>query len=72
MTWLLCDYGEVLSQAQPADERAALVAASGLGELDFWHAYWAHRPAYDRADTSAQAYWTSVLGRCAVPRKYTI
>ncbi len=67
MTWLLCDYGEVLSQAQPADERAALIAASGLGELDFWRAYWTHRPAYDRADISVEDYWTAVLGRSAAP-----
>lgn len=67
MTWLLCDYGEVLSQAQPAGERAALVAASGLGELDFWRTYWAHRPAYDRADISAGDYWAAVLGRSAAP-----
>jgi len=67
VTWLLCDYGEVLSQAQPAGERAALVAASGLGELDFWRTYWAHRPAYDRADISAGDYWAAVLGRSAAP-----
>ncbi len=69
MIWLLCDYGEVLSQAQPAGERSALVAASGLDELDFWRAYWAHRPAYDRADITAQDYWAAVLGRPADPRQ---
>ncbi len=69
MTWLLCDYGEVLSQAQPANERAALVAASGLGELGFWRAYWAHRPAYDRADISAEAYWALVLDGSIAPQQ---
>ncbi|MDQ2742213.1 MAG: HAD family phosphatase [Chloroflexota bacterium] len=69
MTWLLCDYGEVLSQAQPASERAALVAASGMGELDFWGAYWTHRPAYDRADISVEDYWAAVLGRPVAPQQ---
>jgi len=69
VTWLLCDYGEVLSQVQPAGERAALVAASGLGELAFWHAYLAHRPAYDRADISVEEYWVAVLGGSATPRQ---
>lgn len=68
MTWLLCDYGEVLSQAQPAADRSALVAASGLGELDFWRAYWTHRPAYDRADISVEDYWASVLSRSTTPQ----
>lgn len=69
MTWLLCDYGEVLSQTQPPGERSALVTASGLAEPDFWRAYWTHRPAYDRADISAEDYWAAVLGRSVVPQQ---
>jgi len=65
VTWLLCDYGEVLSEAQPTDERSALVTASGVAETAFWRAYWTHRPAYDRADISAETYWACVLGPSA-------
>ncbi|GAC1397145.1 MAG: HAD family phosphatase [Chloroflexota bacterium] len=62
MKWLLCDYGEVLSRAQPDDDRAALLAVSGRDSAGFWEAYWGYRPAYDRGDTSASEYWESVLG----------
>ncbi|MET9226033.1 HAD family phosphatase [Lentzea sp. NPDC003310] len=27
---------------------------------EFWDAYWAHRPAYDRGDVSAEEYWALV------------
>jgi hypothetical protein len=63
VTWLLCDYGEVLSLAQPADDRARVEAAAGRGGPDFWADYWAHRPDYDRGDLSVADYWTTVAGR---------
>jgi putative hydrolase of the HAD superfamily len=62
LTWLLCDYGQVLSLPQPAADRSALAAASGLREDVFWRAYWDHRAAYDRAELTATDYWTAVLG----------
>jgi putative hydrolase of the HAD superfamily len=62
LSWLLCDYGEVLSSPQPSSERAALVAASGCTETEFWGRYRHHRALYDRADVSAAEYWASVLG----------
>lgn len=67
--WVLFDYGAVLCTGQPAGDRRALVAAGGLDPDDgpaverFWSAYWADRPAYDRADLDAAAYWERVLGR---------
>lgn len=27
---------------------------------EFWEAYWAHRPAYDRGDVTAEEYWRLV------------
>jgi putative hydrolase of the HAD superfamily len=65
VSWLICDYGEVLSLAPPAEDRAALEAAAawdGTTE-SFWNAYWTHRPAYDRGDVTAVEYWESVLRR---------
>src|SRR6201999_3412235 len=64
VTWLLCDYGEVLCLAPSIVDRAALMAAADWkgAEGDFWQAYWADRPAYDRADLSVEEYWTRVLG----------
>jgi putative hydrolase of the HAD superfamily len=63
VSWLLCDYGEVLSLAPPPPDREALEeAASWRGGSDaFWAAYWENRPGYDRGDVSAYEYWTSVL-----------
>ena len=71
VTWLLCDYGEVLCVAPPAPDRAALEAAAGwdVGDErgDFWPAYWADRGAYDRADLTVQEYWQTVLGYRPAP-----
>lgn len=63
MTWLLCDYGEVLSLAPPATDVAALEAAAGRHGPAFWADYWAHRAPYDRADLTVAEYWSIVLGR---------
>ena len=61
-TWLLCDYGQVLSTAPPDDEWDRLRRAAGGMPADQFHAaYWEHRPAYDRADLDAAAYWGLVL-----------
>jgi putative hydrolase of the HAD superfamily len=71
MTWLLCDYGEVLCLTPPAPDRAALEAAAGWvpGDErgDFWQAYWAFREGYDRADLTVQEYWRTVLGYSPSP-----
>lgn len=62
MTWLLCDYGEVLSLPQPAGTLAALTALTGMDGGAFQEAYWRPRPAYDRGDIDAGQFWTEVLG----------
>ena len=62
--WLLCDYGQVLSTAPPADEWEALRQAAGTPDGEGFHSlYWEHRPAYDRADVPASEYWCRVLGQ---------
>jgi putative hydrolase of the HAD superfamily len=64
VTWLLCDYGEVLSEPPTDDDRTELAALAGWDRArgDFWQAYWVDRPAYDRADLTANTYWSRLLG----------
>lgn len=68
VTWLLCDYGEVISLPQPPDDLAAVESAAGVTDRDtFWASYWHHRPKYDRSDVTAERYWQDVLGRAVDP-----
>jgi putative hydrolase of the HAD superfamily len=64
MTWLLCDYGEVLCLPPTVDDREALASAAGWDpdRGDFWAAYWTDRAAYDRADLTVDEYWARLLG----------
>lgn len=62
-TWLVCDYGNVLSLPQDPAGIARLAALAGYGEEEFTDRYWADREAYDRADLGVVAYWSRVLGR---------
>lgn len=66
MSWVLFDYGGVISQPQPEEHRAALARASGGPAADFEAAYWRYRLDYDRAALDVTAYWQQVaadLGR---------
>jgi putative hydrolase of the HAD superfamily len=73
VTWLLSDYGEVLSlPPSEADRRKlAAVAAWDPTRGDFWEAYWLDRAAYDRADLTADHYWSRLLGHPPVPNQLT-
>ena len=66
MTWVLFDYGGVISQPQPETEVALLARAAGSTVEDFLAAYWAHRLDYDRGELDGVTYWQKVaasLGR---------
>lgn len=66
---MICDYGEVISLAQPPEDLAAIEGAAGVrgdGQR-FWDAYWHHRRSYDRADLTAAEYWEAVAGRLFEP-----
>ncbi len=62
MSWVVFDYGGVISQHQPAAEVARLAGAAGCPEAEFTAAYWAHRLGYDTAELDAAAFWQAVAG----------
>jgi putative hydrolase of the HAD superfamily len=64
VTWLLCDYGEVLSAPPTEGDRAELAALAEWDRArgDFWETYWVDRTAYDRADLTAEQYWSRLVG----------
>lgn len=65
-TWVLFDYGGVLSTPQPDADVALLASVAGATVPDFRDAYWAHRLSYDRAGSDGATYWQKVaagLGR---------
>ncbi|MEV6714490.1 HAD family hydrolase [Lentzea sp. NPDC051208] len=43
-----------------ARDQSPEVMATMSTEPEFWDAYWAHRPAYDRGDVTADEYWALV------------
>lgn len=43
-----------------ARDQSPEVMAKMSEEPEFWDAYWAHRPAYDRGDVTAEEYWALV------------
>ncbi|MEV7970831.1 HAD family phosphatase [Sphaerisporangium sp. NPDC088356] len=65
MKWVLFDYGEVLSHAQPEADRGRLAEASGVDPGRFWQGYWRHRLDFDRGTLTPGAYWSEVLERRA-------
>ncbi|WP_112268172.1 HAD family hydrolase [Lentzea terrae] len=43
-----------------ARDQSPEVMAKMSTSQEFWDAYWAHRPAYDRGDVTAEEYWDRV------------
>ncbi|MFJ8960443.1 HAD-IA family hydrolase [Lentzea sp. NPDC102401] len=56
MRWIVFDFGEVISQRNPA--RPAMAAKLGVTLQDFEAAYW-DRDAYDRGGSDAE-YWSRI------------
>jgi putative hydrolase of the HAD superfamily len=69
VTWVLFDYGGVLSQSQSDHDLAALARAAGAPVQDLQVPYWEWRRAYDLAELDTAAYWQQV-GR-VLGRSYT-
>ncbi|SEH00043.1 putative hydrolase of the HAD superfamily [Nonomuraea solani] len=63
MTWIVFDYGGVLSLPQPESDAEAMAHAMDADPEAFKRAYWEHRLDFDRATLSPHAYWAAVLDR---------
>ncbi|MFI1198344.1 HAD family hydrolase [Streptomyces sp. NPDC020883] len=63
---VLFDLFGVLARQQSAEGRQCLVRTAGVPAPDFWDAYWALRPPYDRGETDGPGYWQQVAARLAV------
>jgi putative hydrolase of the HAD superfamily len=57
---VVLDYGEVISVAQSAEDRARLVEAAGAPAGDFWTAYQAQRDRLDEGVLSTTDYWHGI------------
>jgi putative hydrolase of the HAD superfamily len=65
---VIFDYGEVISFAQSAADRAAITALAGIGAPggtgtgpgQFWAAYQAHRDRLDQGIGGVAAYWRAI------------
>ncbi|MGP3910638.1 HAD family hydrolase [Nonomuraea sp. 10N515B] len=64
MTWIVFDYGGVLSQPQPESDALAMARAVNVDPEVFKEGYWEHRLDFDRG-LPPLAYWSAVLGRSA-------
>ncbi|MFI7441771.1 HAD family hydrolase [Nonomuraea indica] len=67
MTWIVFDYGNVLSLDQPDAEVEAMARTAGIDLETFRAGYWKHRLDYDRGSLTDADYWSAVLGRSAGP-----
>ncbi|QYC41105.1 Alpha-D-glucose-1-phosphate phosphatase YihX [Nonomuraea coxensis DSM 45129] len=63
MTWIVFDYGGVLSLPQPESDALEMARAMGAEPEAFLTGYWRHRLDFDRAGLTPHAYWAAVLGR---------
>jgi putative hydrolase of the HAD superfamily len=62
MTWLLFDYGGVISEPQPAEDLATLASLAGVAADPVRDAYWKYRLDYDLGVLDAETYWAAVGG----------
>ncbi|NUS05603.1 MAG: HAD family phosphatase, partial [Nonomuraea sp.] len=67
MTWIVFDYGGVLSLPQPDSDAVAMARAADADPETFRRGYWEHRLAFDGASLSPVGYWSAVLGRPVTP-----
>lgn len=65
MTWIVFDYGSVLSLPQPESDADEMARAVSTDPEAFKRRYWEHRLEFDRASLTPAAYWSAVLGRPA-------
>jgi putative hydrolase of the HAD superfamily len=69
MTWIVFDYGSVLSRPQLESDADEMARAVGADPGEFKRLYWEHRLEFDRAALSPSAYWSAVIGRPAATKE---
>lgn len=67
MTWVVFDYGNVISYPQPQEAVARLARAAGAPVPAFSASYWQDRLAYDLAELDDAGYWGRVTARLGRP-----
>ena len=60
MTWVMFDYGGVISQPLSAEDVALPAGVAGASVAAFLAEYWEWRRAYDLAELDAKGYWQQV------------
>ena len=60
MAWVMFDYGGVMSRSPSEQDMTTLAGIAGTSVRRLTDAYWRRRPAYDRAEMDADAYWQQV------------
>jgi putative hydrolase of the HAD superfamily len=60
VTWVMFDYGGVVSHPPTPQDLALLAGTAGVGVPALVAEYWAWRRAYDLAELDAKAYWRQV------------
>lgn len=60
---IIFDYGNVLCEAQPAEDIGAMAAELNMAVPEFVTRYWRDREAYDRTNLDATEYWSRLAGR---------
>jgi putative hydrolase of the HAD superfamily len=66
VTWVMFDYGGVVSHPPTRQDQALLARVAGAGVPAFLDGYWQWRHAYDLAELDVTGYWRQVgrsLGR---------
>lgn len=56
------DFGDVISQTPPPEDKAAMERVAGVPADDLWSAYWQERRAYDGGIGAAE-YWGRIARR---------
>jgi putative hydrolase of the HAD superfamily len=69
VTWVMFDYGGVISYLPTRHDLARLAAAAGTAVPAFMDAYWRWRGAYDLAELDVGGYWRQVA--LSLSRGYT-
>jgi putative hydrolase of the HAD superfamily len=60
VTWVMFDYGGVISQPPSAEDFALLAGVAGVSVPALLAGYWEWRRAYDLAELDAKGYWQQV------------